>query len=151
MITPDTIAKSGTEHAIQSAFFAHIATQLTDYPMLAWMHAIPNGGDRDMRTAAKMKMEGVRSGVLDTFLPYPQSGYAGLYIEFKKPKDSELSSKQEQFISYLIHARYACAIARSWREAWLITESYLGGTFVIKDEILALGQQDWRPPVFRKG
>ena len=40
-------------------------------PELKWMFAIPNGGIRDRITAARMKQEGVKSGVWDIFFcPY---------------------------------------------------------------------------------
>ena len=59
-MNPSQIAKSGTEHAIQSAFFAWCALNQTKYPMLKWFHAIPNGGLRDKVTAGKLKAEGVK-------------------------------------------------------------------------------------------
>lgn len=99
-MTPDQLAKSGSEHAHQVALFAWVAvatihgfgvadawaatgntafmgSMKIGLPMLKWMHAIPNGGTRgdDAKTRAirggALKAEGVRQGVGDTFLPYP--------------------------------------------------------------------------------
>lgn len=98
-MTPDQLAKSGSEHAHQVALFAWVAIAtihgfkcadnwalnnvivthfgIEPLPMLKWMHAIPNGGTRgdDAKTRAirggALKAEGVRQGVGDTFLPYP--------------------------------------------------------------------------------
>ena len=32
-------------------------------PALKWMHSIPNGGKRNIREAARLKRQGVKSGV----------------------------------------------------------------------------------------
>ena len=99
-MTPDQLAKSGSEHAHQVAFFAwcafaknfgFIAAWLwadgklegvvskpeNVVPALEWIHAIPNGGTRgdDEKSRAvrggALKAEGVRQGVADIFLPWP--------------------------------------------------------------------------------
>ena len=123
MITPHTLAKSGTEHAHQSALFAYCAVahlygfDIADawaegaplpkrdpsappaVPALEWYHAIPNGGSRgdDDKSrkirGAQLNAEGVRQGVADTFLPWPVAGWHGLYIEMKKPSVKPKSSK----------------------------------------------------------
>lgn len=49
-------------------------------PELKLMHAIPNGGKRDIRVALKLKEEGVKPGVPDIFLPLSRGGKHGLYI-----------------------------------------------------------------------
>jgi hypothetical protein len=107
---PDQIARSGTEHAHQSAFFAWInhakrhgienadlwargSFEEVSAPdnRLEWIFAIPNGGSRggDPKSRAvqgsKLKAEGVTSGVADIFVPWPTPGSHGLYIEMKKP------------------------------------------------------------------
>lgn len=100
-MTPATLAKSGTEHAHQTALFAYAAVAYLHgfdaadewsktgklpkrdpdappkVPALEWFHAIPNGGSRgdDDKSrkirGAQLKAEGVRQGVADTFLPWP--------------------------------------------------------------------------------
>jgi hypothetical protein len=100
-MTPDTLAKSGTEHSQQRALFAwanmaqrfgfaaawddlsytvakHAETTygrpgwaIPRVVILARLHAIPNGGYRDKITAGKLKAEGVKQGVPDVFLPLP--------------------------------------------------------------------------------
>lgn len=100
-MTPASLAKSGTEHAHQTALFAYAAVaylhgfDVADewsktgklpkrdpdappkVPALEWFHAIPNGGSRgdDDKSrkirGAQLKAEGVRQGVADTFLPWP--------------------------------------------------------------------------------
>lgn len=113
-MTPDQLAKSGTEHAHQVALFAWAAvaawhgfkvanlwaeTGVLDpqysrrpIPCLKWLHAIHNQGHGDAIRGGRAKAEGVRAGIPDIFLPWPikkieinQIGYHGLYIELKKP------------------------------------------------------------------
>jgi len=72
------------EHAHQSALFAW-ASGCEVKEELKWFHAVPNGGDRDRRTAGQMAAEGVESGVWDTFLPVPGGAYDALYLEMKRP------------------------------------------------------------------
>lgn len=103
-MTPDQLAKSGSEHAHQVALFAFLAVarnvgfkaawQWAEKPgaamlgstndkvdALEWIHAIPNGGTRgdDEKSRAirggALKAEGVRQGVADVFLPWPVGEY----------------------------------------------------------------------------
>ncbi|CAK9250002.1 unnamed protein product [Sphagnum jensenii] len=84
-MTPDDVAKSGTEEAEQTALFCWAAMPETSnkYPCLASMFAIPNGGKRDKVTAGKMRAAGVKAGVWDVFIPYAVGNYHGLWIELK--------------------------------------------------------------------
>ena len=96
-MTPDQLAKSGTEHGHQVALFAWCAvarlhgfdvaddwaagmgieaakssrTNRTPVDALEWFHAIHNQGHGDKVRGANAKAEGVRKGVADTFLPWP--------------------------------------------------------------------------------
>lgn len=96
-MNPETLAKSGTEHAHQTALFAWCAvarlygfdvaddwaagmgieaakssrTNRTPVDALAWFHAVHNQGHGDRIRGAIAKAEGVRKGVADTFLPWP--------------------------------------------------------------------------------
>lgn len=110
-MNPETLAKSGTEHAHQTALFAYTAvaylhgwaaadlwanggalpkrapTAAPAVPALAWFHAVHNQGHGDRIRGAIAKAEGVRRGVPDTFLPWPVAHWHGLYIEMKKPTE----------------------------------------------------------------
>lgn len=59
---------------------------LARYPELALLYAIPNGGRRDPREAARLRQEGVRAGMPDLCLPVARCGYHALFIEMKRPK-----------------------------------------------------------------
>lgn len=117
------------------------------FPCLKWFHAIPNGGIRgDTEEARKirggqLKAEGVKKGVLDTFLPYPISDkygnieYCGLYIEMKKPsqrpKDRSknpnkgMSDEQIEFTQFCREHNYGVATCYDWVEAAKVLQSYL--------------------------
>lgn len=49
------------------------------WPELALLHHIPNGGTRDAVEAKHLKQQGVKSGVPDLCLPVPRGQYHGLY------------------------------------------------------------------------
>ena len=97
-MNPIQLAKANKEHSHQRAFFAwcnmafrygyDVAQDMEAYtntnyykelgrgdPRLEWIHAIPNGGLRNKATASNLKAEGVKSGVLDVFLPHNCSIY----------------------------------------------------------------------------
>ncbi len=48
-----------------------------------YLHAIPNGGRRNAREAARLKRAGVLAGVSDAHLPLARAGFVGLWIELK--------------------------------------------------------------------
>lgn len=115
---------------------------------LKWFHAIPNGGSRGDSDVTrkieggKMKAEGVKSGIGDTFLPIPAEHFVngkatmmhGLYIEMKRPsekpvrKDSKggLSDSQIEFKEHCIEHNYAWSVCYSWQEAVAELKRYIG-------------------------
>lgn len=130
MITPEQMAKCGSEEAEQSALFCWSALPEVRvmYPQLVWMFAIPNGGFRDIVTAGKLKAGGVKAGVWDIFLPVPKAvnnkTYHGLFIEMKV-KPNGLTPQQKKFQDAL-DANYAFAVAYNWEEARNYLQKYLG-------------------------
>lgn len=117
------------EHAHQSALFAW-ASGCELKEQLRWLHAIPNGGDRDRRTAGQMVAEGVKSGVWDVFLPTPRGRYMGLYIEMKRPgREKEvnggLSATQLAFGEMAHNNGYRCIVCYHWRQAAEKLNEYL--------------------------
>lgn len=138
-MTPETLAKSGSESAHQTALFAWCALNVGKYPALKWFHAIPNGGSRgdDAKSRAirggKLKAEGVKSGIADTFLPAAHGGWNGLYIEMKKPAEKPkregskggLSDDQIQFATFARNNGYGWCVCYSWEEAKDVLIAYL--------------------------
>ncbi len=124
MITPDQIAKAGTEHSHQVALF--VWAQQSGIPELKWMFAIPNGGQRTTITGAKLKAEGVKPGVPDIFLPIGLDSFKGLWIELKKPKTGIVSEEQNKWLAFLTEEGYATRVCFGWEEARNALLDYLG-------------------------
>ena len=95
------------------------------YPQLRWLHAIPNGGKRNKIVAAKLKAGGVKSGVLDVFLPLARHGFHGLYIEMKHGKN-KLTDNQQAFAAHIEAEGYKYAVCYHWSEAQKIICDYVG-------------------------
>lgn len=149
-MNPETLAKAGTEHAHQVAFFAWCAMATnhgfwnanhpdaykagarlphTSHPLpaLSLIHAIHNQGHGDRIRGARAKAEGVRAGIPDIFWPYPSYGYHGLYIELKKPKTGRVSPEQRQVMNTLNGYGYVAVVAVGWREATEAVVDYFRG------------------------
>lgn len=136
-MTPEQLAKSGTEHAEQMAVFCWAGQQQARFSCLRWLHAIPNAGARGNKVAAsQLKAEGVKAGVADIFLPVgvwygeaqpSKTYYAGLYIELKREKGvpSDVSEEQIQFAKHVTRQSYAWVVCFGWREAVAAIEAYL--------------------------
>ena len=130
-MNPETIAKANTEHSHQCAFFCAMREYQSQYPQLAFLHSIPNGGERNVAVAARLKAEGVKAGVPDVFLPFPSRGYHGLYLEFKKPKigakaAGKLSKDQILWAAYLHEQNYSYFVVHGYLQAVDIVLGYLG-------------------------
>lgn len=88
--------------------------------------AIPNGGQRNLTVATKLKAEGVRAGVPDLFLPVPVGGSNGLWIEMKAA-GGRVSEKQKDWLDYLDSVGYTCKVCFGSAEAIETIEKYLAG------------------------
>jgi hypothetical protein len=104
------------------------------YPELRWMHSIPNGshlaGNPQKRAMqmARLKKQGLRTGVSDIFLPMPSCQWHGLYIEMKRRKvdgPSKISKDQLAFIDYATEWDYSCVVAYGAEEAIDAVKAYL--------------------------
>lgn len=92
--------------------------------------AIPNGGKRNIREAARLKQQGVKSGVSDLFLALPRGNYGGLWIEMKRPivkgkTRPKVSEMQEIWISRMVQAGYKAKVCYGFDEAKELIELYL--------------------------
>lgn len=124
-MSPEQYAKAGTEHAHQVAVFMWCARHLKTHPELKWLFAIPNGGERNPAVAARLKAEGVKSGVSDLCLPVPRQGHNGLFIEMKKPLGKE-SSEQKEFGAFVGSQGFYYKCCYSWEEATSLIAHYMG-------------------------
>lgn len=102
---------------------------LSDY-----LFAIPNGGKRNAREAGRMKKQGVKAGVSDTFLPIPIGEYHGLWIELKKPRkcfkcnserERAVTEHQRKWIELMRKQNYRAEVCYGWLEAKDEIENYL--------------------------
>lgn len=118
-ISPETLAKTGSEHGEQAALFCWAAEQrrVEGYAGLEWMFAVPNGGDRDLVVASMLKAEGVKSGVSDIMLPEGRGGYFGLFIEMKRADGGSASEKQLTFMDHVFKMGYAAVLCHGWLQA----------------------------------
>ncbi|URA06941.1 VRR-NUC domain containing protein [Xanthomonas phage Pfeifenkraut] len=131
-MTPDQLAKSGTESGHQRAVFAWAALNMSRYPELKWLHHIPNGGARgdDAKTRAirgnALKAEGVKVGVADLFLPVKRGEFSGLYIEMKKPgKIKNTSKEQDEFGEFVKAQGFGWIVCDNWESAVKVLQEYL--------------------------
>lgn len=134
MITPEQLARSGTEHGSQAALFAWAANSGIDE--LKWLFAVPNGFYGSAAQKGKMKAEGLRSGVADICLPVRHSYWDyehinGLFIEMKTEKyrthkNGGLSDEQKEFGEFVTGQGFKFVIAYSWIEAKDAILAYLG-------------------------
>lgn len=76
--------KPPTEHQEQVKVIAWRDRLVSVFPPIRWLHAIPNGGKRNLLVAKKLKAEGATAGVYDLFLPFPSAGKCGAYCEMKR-------------------------------------------------------------------
>lgn len=113
-----------TEHGEQSALFDWAKAQECIYPELRLFHAIPNGGHRHVAVAVKMKKEGLKKGVPDTFLPCARGRWHGLYIEMKV-KPNTPSDEQQEMLEALNEQGYATAVCYSFEDARDVVLGYL--------------------------
>lgn len=108
---------SPREHDEQVALFAWAALYSSQHPEITLMHAIPNGGKRDLIAAARLKAEGVKPGVPDICLPVPRGDKHGMYIELKRRKGGHATLGQMTWLDALARQGYHCMLCYGWEHA----------------------------------
>lgn len=115
-----------TEAQEQSALIQWAQLQEGKYPQLKFLHHIPNGGSRHTIEAVNLKRQGVKSGVPDLCLPYPNGEYHGLYIELKSTsKSARLSKNQKWWIDGLKKNGYRVHCCKGFEAAKEVIIDYL--------------------------
>jgi hypothetical protein len=109
------------EHRIQCRCIEYSKTD----PRLKWLFAIPNGGQRNISVARKLKREGVKRGVFDLFLPVASLGFHGCFMEVKAPSGT-LSDEQKEFQENISSQGYFHVIIRSVEDFKKAIFFYLG-------------------------
>lgn len=116
-----------TESAEQQLLFQWARMQSGKYPELTLLYHIPNEGKRSHKTGARMKAEGLKTGVPDICLPVARGGHHGLYIELKRVKNSRVTVTQMAWIEALTRQGYVAAVCRGADEAIELITRYLSG------------------------
>lgn len=96
------------------------------------LFAIPNGGQRNIITAKRMKDEGVRSGIPDLFLAVPRGNFHGLFIEMKKQRGGVVSDNQKACMEMLSANGYCVTVCHGFIEAKTAITAYLDSCLVDK-------------------
>ena len=114
-----------TEAEEQIALFEWATLQSGRFPELALLYHVPNGGSRNKIEAARLRAQGVKSGVPDLCLPVARGANHGLYIELKRQRGGRISEEQVRWIDGLLKQGYAAAICKGWQEAASVIIDYL--------------------------
>ena len=120
--------KTPTEHEEQARLFQNLNLPL--------FFAIPNGARVAISVAKRLKKEGLKKGVPDTFLPMARLGYHGLFIEMKRlePRGTT-SDEQKVWHKALAKEGYLVYVCWGTEAAWTILNNYMNSklTFEGKD------------------
>lgn len=109
----------------QSALFTWAAMKPFRGGMLSdFLFAIPNGGRRNPREAARMKGQGVKAGVSDIHLPVPMGEFAGLWIELKAPK-GKATALQIDWLNRMASCGHAAFVCHGWEAAKKTITDYI--------------------------
>jgi hypothetical protein len=105
------------EHKLQVAICKYL--DLCGYEFFA----IPNGGLRNIKVAAKLKQEGVKAGVADLFVALSNGKYHGLFIEVKVGKNRQ-QPNQKIFEQKVVENGYQYKVVRSIDEMIAVIREY---------------------------
>jgi len=111
-----------SEHALQCACVSWF--RLAHRPLAPLLFAVPNGGLRSPRGAARLRAEGVVPGVADLVLLVPRRGRGSLCIEMKSPTGRQ-SPAQKRWQDAAERAGNAYALVRSLDAFIRTVEAYL--------------------------
>jgi len=118
--------KPVTESALQSQCVAWFRAQ---YPEII-IFAIPNAAKRSFALAARMRKEGMVSGIPDLFIAKDcREGifqmYNGLFIEMKRSATEKTTANQDYYLQKLQEAGYKTAVCHSFDEFQQTVNDYL--------------------------
>lgn len=110
------------EHRLQCACVRWFRLQYPQYSKL--LFAVPNGGARDAVTGARLKAEGVVSGVADLVLLVPSGVHHTLCVEMKTPNGRQ-SDTQREFEAAATRYGNRYAVCRTFDEFRDLVTEYL--------------------------
>ncbi len=118
------MVQATTEECEQIVLFRWAEFSASQYPELELLYHIPNEGKRSAVTGARLKAQGLKSGVPDVCLPTAHGGYIGLYIEMKV-KPNKPTENQKRWLRALREAGHMVAVCYGFEEARDLIEKYL--------------------------
>ncbi len=136
------------EESHQIAFIEWLSLNYPDIYNVTF--AIPNGGKRNIREAARLKQQGVKPGVPDLLVAYPVKkafnevcgggleiitvvSYPGLFIEMKRPITAfsakpSLTKSQKVMLGWLEAKGYKCVVAYGFDDAVTELRNYIANS-----------------------
>lgn len=114
------------------------------------IYHVPNGGQRNKKTAADLKRQGVKSGVSDLVVMDARGGWHGLYLELKAtpPRHAALADSQREWLALAEGRGYCARLARGLEEAKAVLQWYAAKpptwTDMTKRHGLASAGTEWR-------
>ena len=122
--TVKIISNPKTEAQHQANVISWSILHTAEWPELALLHHIPNGGTRDAIEGRHLKQQGVKQGVPDLCLPVSRGRHHGLYIEMKTEKGCT-SDAQDWWGERLLAQGYFWEVCHGWESAVRVLEWYL--------------------------
>lgn len=110
-----------SEHHLQAQCVTWFRLQYPAYRK--YLMAFPNAAKRSFSLAARMKKEGMISGVPDLLLAVPNKASSGLFIEMKSEK-GKLSDEQVEMIG-LLKNYYSVEVINSFDGFTKVVTEYL--------------------------
>lgn len=105
-----------------------LITYCRTYKHLFLTYSAQNGikisDNRKFGIIAKMKKEGMLTGLPDVCIPYARKGFHGLYIEMKRQKGGVLSVDQKIVGQLLKDQGYKVEVCKGFAEAKKIVDEY---------------------------
>lgn len=125
-----TVTEAGTfwqptEEQEQIAVMEWVVLMEKQFPELALLFHVGNGGLRSKPEAVRFKRMGVKPGVPDLFLPVARGGWHGLFVELKRQHGGRLSEDQKAWIDALTDQHYLAVRADGAEMACDIIYKYL--------------------------
>lgn len=90
-----------------------------------YLLAIPLGGKRAPREAARLKAEGAKAGVSDLMLPLRRHQCAGIWLEMKAPGNRP-TALQREWLERMELAGYLATWRDNWVDAAAVIARYVG-------------------------
>lgn len=118
------MVQATTEENEQIVLFRWAEFSASQYPELELLYHIQNEGKRSAVTGARLKAQGLKSGVPDVCLPTAHGGYIGLYIEMKV-KPNKPTENQKRWLRALREAGHMVAVCYGFEEARNLIVEYL--------------------------